>query len=942
MPRKKVEVTKSSSPEPKKELKKKTRKRVEVSPESEEEEKQTPVSKVQNSSLKAQALTEDDIEKFAFQNKKVKKTPEKDRPPTPTTKEKKPKKGDFLNVSIAKLLQTPLEPPPMAMDDGKIEEEPEPKKARKKSTAAKKEKEEKIKIEVKKDEDYSPELKKKKAAPKKESKKKQEVTAKQNKKKSTETMDASPALKTGPINEGVFVDESIGNPDIAYKLPSFLEEKNIMDKNQRRPGEPGYDPTTLYIPPKAYEKFSNLMKQYWDAKSIHFDKLVAHNMADCYWFYYNDAYITSKLLDLKIGCFRDGKFFTYFSARMMNRYAPILLENGYKIVVVERVSDRLEILHKKNSGEDTEELVRREICQILTRGTYFENIDSGYSSRYALCVFEQYLNFGVVFLDATTHEFYIGEFKDDSSRSHFRTLLTRIKPIEVIYYKEYISEESLSMFKNLSTKPARTDMTLIKPKSFENLFSAVDRYLLEWPEILKDMKKAAEKEPEVKIPGKKREDSRPYYFTFQALGLCIEYLEEIMLAGTVFKMGHFYPFDKTIEKKGSLYLDSQALENLEILDVNYINVFSETFSLFGFMDRTVSPFGKRLFKRWITAPLLDPQEIEARLEAVDDLINNPECMDQFQGDLKKLSDLERMINRVYNLTDRRRMQALHTEDFALNRLKDFLSFLDELEKVEGIMENFQPYIKKFKSKRLKQLCTFKDVDIQAFTNKSATSIEDKSGGLFPRINHIIEDLRSMVTVNEDNSVMPKPGISKEIDKVVAGTKEIHDKLEKILEEQRKAFKCKDIVYATGRKRFELEFPEHLVEGNKRPKNFIPTSKKKGFLRFQTPEIEELVEQLVPLEFEFQRAIIPFVVDYFLKFYERNAYWRQVISCLSELDCLCSLARLAKMLPVRCRPQVLPMSSDPYFKLKNMVHPMAARNNPNFVPNSIIVKEPISL
>ena len=126
-------------------------------------------------------------------------------------------------------------------------------------------------------------------------------------------------------------------------------EENVKDEEGRRPGEEDYNPQTLFIPPEEYKKFSNLMRQYWDAKRKHFDKIVAHNMADQYWFYYNDAYVTSKLLDLKIGVHTDGKFYTTFSQKLIYKYAPILLDSGYKIVLVERVSDRYEILLKKGN-----------------------------------------------------------------------------------------------------------------------------------------------------------------------------------------------------------------------------------------------------------------------------------------------------------------------------------------------------------------------------------------------------------------------------------------------------------------------------------------------------------------------------------------------------------------------------------------------------------------
>lgn len=59
----------------------------------------------------------------------------------------------------------------------------------------------------------------------------------------------------------------------------------------------------------------------------------------------------------------------------------------------------------------------------------------------------------------------------------------------------------------------------------------------------------------------------------------------------------------------------------------------------------------------------------------------------------------------------------------------------------------------------------------------------------------------------------------------------------------------------------------MFASKKRPGNYIPTSKRKGFVRFHNPEIEELIKVYTPLEYEFKRYFIPFVVDYFKKFYE---------------------------------------------------------------------------
>jgi DNA mismatch repair protein MSH6 len=350
-------------------------------------------------------------------------------------------------------------------------------------------------------------------------------------------------------------------------------------------------------------------------------------MWDFYFFFFKEAITVSKLLDVRLAIRSDGRVSCGLPNRMFREKVNILLEQGIKIALVERVSDRLEILKKKESNAKQDELVRRELCQILTRGTYIDHNELDYSARYSICVFEYINNFGVVFLDTTVQDFYIGEFKDDEQKSNLRTLLTRIKPIEIIYYNEYITEESINIFKGLSTKPSRTPMTLIKPRPFEILINSIKNLKPTMPDILAEM--INQVNTDLKSTIILKNENIPNFYLFQALGLCIEYLEDIMLANTVFSMGTFHKIDLQFEKRATLYLDSQALENLEILDVGYLNVLSETYSLFGYMDQTASPYGRRLFKRWVTSPLLDPAMIEARIEAVDDFIMNPDIVNIF-------------------------------------------------------------------------------------------------------------------------------------------------------------------------------------------------------------------------------------------------------------------------------------------------------------------------
>jgi len=751
-------------------------------------------------------------------------------------------------------------------------------------------------------------------------------------------------LENGPINDFLPILEDGNFDESSYYIPDWISEENIRDKNGRRPGERGYDPTSVLVPNDAFGK-SNFLQQYWEFKKDHYDKLVGIKLWKFYFFFYNDAFVLSKLLDLKVNGWNQWTYVNFYETTL-NKHGPKILDAGHKIVLVEQMEES-----RKNNND----LVKREICQIITRGTAVDNYENDYSSRFSLTIFEDNLNFGVVLCDTTTHEFHIGEFKDDVNRSNLRTILIRTKPVEVIFMKSFLEEDSLNMIKSLSIRPTVSNVTRNEVRHFRDVLENLGEYFKtseslepKFPQIITEMSTSFENEfqnvNQLSQSSQPNESERkmPFFLTIQALGICVEYLQSMLLAETVVSMGTFTPFDLTIEKKSTLYLDSQALINLEVLDVQYLNSSSESSSLFGYMDKTVTQFGKRMLKRWITSPLIDHEAIKERQNAVNDLIKNMDVMEYFRDRLAKLPDIERMVNKIYNLSSKQRMSAIYLEDFAKNRLKDFLAFLKELKKIEDLVDTFHDYVQNFNSNRLVELTTFKDVDIQAFKERKKSvskKIKGKPTGIFPRINHILADLEGMIVISDGNPV-PAPGVSPENDELVEKIKEVKSLLQDYLERQRRKFDCDDIKYAHTRLRYQLEIPEHLVEGSKRPKDFTITSKRKGYQRFHTPEIESCLRKLLHYEYDFQKVFVPFVCDYFKRFYERNNYWHQVISCLSELDCLCSLAQLATTMDIKFRPEVLPKGDERIFELRDMVHPMAAKSNLNFVPNDVVVEEPV--
>jgi DNA mismatch repair ATPase MutS len=159
-----------------------------------------------------------------------------------------------------------------------------------------------------------------------------------------------------------------------------------------------------------------------------------------------------------------------------------------------------------------------------------------------------------------------------------------------------------------------------------------------------------------------------------------------------------------------LFLDSQVLANLEINEIGYTSKNFQNLTLFDFMNKTSSSYGKRKFEKWMLEPLFDTVRINERLDAVEDLMQKSDLCDYFQKELGKIPDIERKIARIYNFANKKRLSADYFEiDYLGNRLKEFAGLINDLKKVNELMETFEEYVNNFKSKRLRQLITFYDI-----------------------------------------------------------------------------------------------------------------------------------------------------------------------------------------------------------------------------------------
>ena len=274
--------------------------------------------------------------------------------------------------------------------------------------------------------------------------------------------------------------------------------------------------------------------------------------------------------------------------------------------------EKEEIKQQRESGEtDSKEqgaqmywkaVVNREIDKIYTKATYLSKYDensilgdtevssSSLDAKYILFyIYEEDENqFGFTYFDTTTLKFYLGQFKDDSLKSKFRTLITSTRPLEVVWSSKHRNSAMTKMLINSPILPSfsyihHTDIVDLRHSEMliENYLKSEKYGLPDWiQEMIEDYN-----------------DSK---LAITSLGNAILYLEQMMMAKTTVPFGQFYKHDdqtsEQLKHMKSMVIDAQALENLDILEVQGKNHRVTKGSLFEYLDRTRTQFGRRLLK----------------------------------------------------------------------------------------------------------------------------------------------------------------------------------------------------------------------------------------------------------------------------------------------------------------------------------------------------------
>ncbi len=352
------------------------------------------------------------------------------------------------------------------------------------------------------------------------------------------------------------------------------------------------------------------MQQYLDIKKEYGDAILFFRMGDFYEMFFEDAKIAAEVLGLTLTTRDRNKKDPIPMAGLpyhaVNGYLSKLLRAGYKVAVCEQTT-----LPGKSKGP-----VKREVVQMVTPGTILgeESLDSRSNNFLAALTFENGVA-GIALADVSTGEFLAGEIPESRN---WLDELERIGPAEVILSEHEPPETE----RDIRARLSGVMITWRDGWTFEPNYAG-DR-------IREQFRVAG-------LKGFGIEDSPA---AVSAAGGALAYLADTQKAS----LDHITAI-RRYRAGGTMFLDARTRKNLELVST-LADDGSSKGTLFGVIDDTVTPMGARLLKGWISNPLINPEEIIARHESVQELFDHPDRLREIGDILSKVHDVERLIGRV--------------------------------------------------------------------------------------------------------------------------------------------------------------------------------------------------------------------------------------------------------------------------------------------------------
>ncbi len=372
------------------------------------------------------------------------------------------------------------------------------------------------------------------------------------------------------------------------------------------------------------DKMTPAMRQYYEAKEKHKDALIFFRMGDFYESFGDDAKIIAKELDITLtsrGRDKEGDDMPLAGIpyHAVDSYLPRLIKKGYKVAICEQLEDP-----KTAKG-----VVKRGVVRVITPGTVIDSsLISDISNNYLMSVSGEGTEFGVSFLDVSTGEFLTTQFTDNHSYDKIISEAARVKPVECILSPMLFENKKLTQrLKELNITLNKLDADAFDPER------ARERLLKHFAVLT--------------LEGMGCEKLN---FSISSAGAALEYAQKTQMRD----LKHIQTV-RTYFENEFMVLDSITLRNLEIIQ----GIRGDSSSLLSVIDRTKTPVGARVLRKWLLSPLISVNKITERLDAVDEIVKKTLLRYDLRSQLSCIRDIERLIGRiVYGNSNARDLIAL--------------------------------------------------------------------------------------------------------------------------------------------------------------------------------------------------------------------------------------------------------------------------------------------
>ncbi|MGN6641361.1 MAG: DNA mismatch repair protein MutS, partial [Verrucomicrobiota bacterium] len=624
----------------------------------------------------------------------------------------------------------------------------------------------------------------------------------------------------------------------------------------------------------AEAQLTPMMAQYRRIKSeLPKDALLMFRLGDFYEMFFEDAQTGAQLLNVALTK-RGVVPMCGIPFHAANNYIGRLLKAGRKVAICEQVEEA-------RPGQ----LVKREVTQILSPGTHFdERMLTAERNNFLAAVFPSGKTFGLAFTDLTTGDFMTTEVEHESA---LLTELERLRPAEIIYPAESARVRELleAAFPILN--------------GYEDWVFAPETALF----TVRDHFKVAA------LDGFGLKD-RPS--AIGAAGGILHYLTQHLRRDVAHLTRlSFY------QRNDFLALDYTTLRHLEILEPLHHDA-PRNACLYGALNRTVTPMGARRLRDWLSQPLAGVEPIQRRQQAVQTFIENASGLNGFRAQLTSVRDLERTIGRISSGTGNARdLTALR---LGLEQLPAIKQTLVEVEQASSSSTKLAEELPQFEA--------------------GAPSPSGNVSGL-------LNELEAQLTAMPDLVELIARAIVDEPPLAVKDGGIIRDGFDAALDELRTAQRGgkdwiaklqADEIERTGIPSLKVRFNSvfgyyiEITKSNldKVPAHYIRKQTIANGERFITPELKEMEgkilgaeERSTKLEYELFQQIREAVLAQ-LPSLQRSA------AALAQLDVLGSFAETARLYSY-CRPHI---ADEGVLNIVDGRHPVLEQNlvEERFVPN----------